>query len=96
MLSATVAGDSVFRGEHVEVATRLSVSLDDVALVRFVSAIEADPAQLAVLSLHVVRANPSGEGAEARALRAEMLVIAIARRELESATAKEPVRVAAP
>lgn len=83
VLSASVVGDSAFHGDHAEVATRMSLALDDVALVKFVSAVEADPAHLVILSIHVVRATPAAIGAEARALRAELTVSAVARRGAE-------------
>lgn len=95
VLSAAAAGDSAFRDEYAEVGARLSLALDDVALVKLVSALEADQAHLAVLSLHVVRSSPSTEGPESRALRAELLVGAIARRELRPTTDDPASRVAA-
>lgn len=81
VLSAGVTGDTAFRDEHAEVGTRMSLSLDDVALVRLISAVEADPIRLAIGSLHIVRANPAAVGLEARALRVEMVVTVIARRD---------------
>lgn len=94
VLSAAAAGDTAYREDFAEVATRLSLAMDDVALVRFVSAVEADPARLVILSMRAVRSGPTIDGPDSRALLVETLVAAIARREAAPASIKEAPRVA--